>query len=109
MKPKIVFVILLTELVAVLILLNGCKKSEPGANETSTVTNQQMAQTDTPNTPDNTTTVEQTVCPITGDPIDKNVYVEYLGKKVYFCCEDCQEKFMEDPEKYLDKLPQFKK
>ena len=40
-------------------------------------------------------------------PIDKDIYVEFLGKKVYFCCKECEEKFMEEPEKYLDKLPQF--
>ncbi|MHC4998639.1 MAG: YHS domain-containing protein, partial [Planctomycetota bacterium] len=32
---------------------------------------------------------------------------EYKGKKVYFCCPGCDEKFTADPEKYLGKLPQF--
>ncbi|HBG26482.1 MAG TPA: YHS domain-containing protein [Phycisphaerales bacterium] len=40
-------------------------------------------------------------------PIDKNVFVEYQGKKVYFCCEQCKGEFEKNPEKYLDKLPQF--
>jgi len=53
--------------------------------------------------------VEQTTCPVMdGNPIDKNVFVEYQGKKVYFCCADCKAKFEAEPEKYLDKLPQFK-
>jgi YHS domain-containing protein len=52
---------------------------------------------------------EQTVCPVmAGNPIDKNVFVEYKGKKVYFCCESCKADFGKDPEKYIKDLPQFK-
>ncbi|MBN1816273.1 MAG: YHS domain-containing protein [Sedimentisphaerales bacterium] len=51
----------------------------------------------------------QTMCPVMeSNPINKNIFVEYEGKKVYFCCPDCVEKFKADPAKYLDKLPQFK-
>jgi Cu(I)/Ag(I) efflux system membrane fusion protein len=50
----------------------------------------------------------QTICPIMGGPIKKDVFIEYKGKKVYFCCPGCESQFQENPEKYLDKLPQFK-
>jgi len=53
--------------------------------------------------------IEQKTCPIMGNPIDKNSYVEYQGKKVYFCCAGCKVKFEQEPEKYLAKLPQFSK
>ncbi len=54
--------------------------------------------------------IEQTTCPVMdGNPINKNVFVEYKGKKVYFCCPDCKAKFEADPEKYIAKLPQFQK
>lgn len=43
-----------------------------------------------------------------GKAIDKKIYTEYKGKKVYFCCKECLEKFKAEPEKYLSKLPQFK-
>jgi YHS domain-containing protein len=52
-------------------------------------------------------TTPQTICPVMGNPIDPAVFVEYKGKKVYFCCRGCDQKFQEDPEKYLAKLPQF--
>jgi Cu(I)/Ag(I) efflux system membrane fusion protein len=55
-----------------------------------------------------TSEIVQTTCPVMGGPIDPNVYTEYKGKRVYFCCKGCDKKFMEDPEKYLDKLPQFR-
>jgi YHS domain-containing protein len=41
--------------------------------------------------------------------INKELYTEYKGKKVYFCCLGCKEKFEKEPEKYLSKLPQFNK
>ncbi len=50
---------------------------------------------------------EQKICPVMGFEIDKSVFTEYKGKKVYFCCPSCIEEFEKDPEKYLDKLPQF--
>jgi YHS domain-containing protein len=43
-----------------------------------------------------------------GNPINKELYTEYKGKKVYFCCPGCEDKFKADPEKYITKLPQFK-
>ncbi len=52
--------------------------------------------------------IEQTLCPVMGNPINKDIFVEYKGRKVYFCCDGCDDMFLENPEKYLDKLPQFK-
>jgi YHS domain-containing protein len=90
-----------------LIVMGGCKKSEP-AGSTNTAP---AVKTNT--LPEVKTTApvagEQTICPVMGGAIDKNIFVEYKGKKVYFCCEGCKEKFLEEPEKYLAKLPQFKK
>lgn len=50
---------------------------------------------------------EQTLCPVMDNPINKDVFVEYRGKKVYFCCSGCDDTFLADPETYLPKLPQF--
>lgn len=51
---------------------------------------------------------EQTTCPImVGNPIDKDLFVEHEGKKVYFCCKGCIAVFQADPAKYIAKLPQF--
>lgn len=51
--------------------------------------------------------VEQTTCPVMGLDIDRSVYTEYKGKKVYFCCPGCIDKFNADPSSYIAKLPQF--
>ena len=31
----------------------------------------------------------QTVCPVMGGVINKDLYVDYKGKRIYFCCPDC--------------------
>ena len=28
----------------------------------------------------------QTTCPVMGNPINKDIYADYSGKRVYFCC-----------------------
>ncbi len=53
-------------------------------------------------------TEAQTLCPVMGGAVNKMYFIEYQGKKVYFCCPGCEEVFLKDPEKYMDKLPQFK-
>jgi len=84
----------------------GCSKSEPDAPEPNTpakaVTTAKTAVAAAP-------TIVQTICPVMGGAIDKAVYTEYQGKKVYFCCAACIKKFQDAPEKYVAKLPQFKK
>lgn len=47
--------------------------------------------------------VTQTVCPVMGEKIDKNIYVDYQGQRVYFCCQGCIDSFNKEPEKYFKK------
>jgi len=49
-------------------------------------------------------TKPQTVCPVMGGEIDKDLYVDHDGKRVYFCCPACVEPFKKDPATYLKKL-----
>jgi YHS domain-containing protein len=46
----------------------------------------------------------QTTCPVLAGNLDKNVYADYKGKRIYFCCKGCDEEFKKDPEKYMKKL-----
>lgn len=82
-----------------LIFMIGCKKPSSSPPPSPNSVSQVQASA----------VIEQTNCPVMGGPIDKNVFVEYQGKKVYFCCKQCVAEFQKNPEKYLDKLPQFKK
>ena len=84
-----------------LTVAKGCKKkSEPALPaETKEIVSQ---------------AIEQKTCPVMEAPINraplnKELYTEYKGKKVYFCCPSCKERFEQAPEQYLSKLPQFNK
>jgi YHS domain-containing protein len=43
----------------------------------------------------------QKMCPVMGNPINKEVYSDYNGKRIYFCCKDCSEKFKKNPDQYI--------
>ena len=112
MKKNNAMFIVTSLLLVGLIMLNGCKKSEPAPSETSAETMQhegheQMAMMDEA-AEAVASAIEQTTCPIMGNAINKAIFIEYKGKKVYFCCPGCKEKFEAEPEKYIAKLPQFK-
>jgi len=110
-RTKIGTMLLVTGLLLVgLIALNGCKKSEPAPDETSVETMQEMHENMAMRAePAIASALEQTTCPVMGGAIDKALFTEYQGKKVYFCCPGCKEKFEAEPEKYIAKLPQFSK
>lgn len=102
-----------------LIVLHGCKKSEPEASQTSAEKMQEMEEHEgheheammaKPAKEAVTAAIEQTTCPVMKMKmkIDKNIFVEYQGKKVYFCCLRCKPEFEKNPEKYVGMLPQFK-
>jgi len=42
-----------------------------------------------------------------GMKVDSDIFTDYQGKRVYFCCLSCRAAFGRDPEKYLSLLPQF--
>ncbi len=48
----------------------------------------------------------QTKCAVRGEDLEKKTsYLDYKGRRVYFCCDMCKEPFMKDPAKYLNGLP----
>ncbi len=49
-------------------------------------------------------TKPQTICPVLGGNVDKNIHTDYKGKRIYFCCSSCDAAFKKDPEKYMKKL-----
>ncbi len=46
----------------------------------------------------------QTTCPVMGGIVNKQLYADYEGQRVYFCCGYCDGEFKRDPQKYLNKL-----
>ncbi len=112
---KNVIVLLIVCMISLLAFV-GCEKSEPEKMEMPSM-DTAAAKMEMPDmdaaaakvSEAASTVTKQTTCPIMGGKINKDIFVEHKGQKVYFCCKACVTKFQADPEKYLAKLPQFKK
>lgn len=49
----------------------------------------------------------QSTCPVMGGeigPIDKALYVDVKGKRVYICCAACESAILADPDMYIKKI-----
>ncbi len=54
------------------------------------------------------TQITNIYCPVMSDmQTNPEIFTDYKGKMVYFCCNNCKAAFGREPEKYLDRLPQF--
>lgn len=41
-------------------------------------------------------------CPVTGEPVDKNISANINGKVVYFCCANCRDEALKNPGLFLN-------
>ena len=84
-------------IVCLLVLLPGCKKqqnavsSAEDADAKAAVVQPSAGKA-------------QTTCPVMGGPVDKHLYVDYEGKRIYVCCGACVAEVKKDPAKYIQKL-----
>jgi YHS domain-containing protein len=46
----------------------------------------------------------QKTCPVMGGAIDKSLFVEYEGRRIYVCCNGCVETVRQNPAKYAKEL-----
>ena len=46
----------------------------------------------------------QTMCPVMGGKINKKLFVDADGKRIYVCCSDCIAEVRKDPKKYIKML-----
>ena len=46
----------------------------------------------------------QAKCPTTGSKINKSLYVDHDGKRIYVCCKGCLAPIKKDPAKFIKKL-----
>jgi YHS domain-containing protein len=46
----------------------------------------------------------QTKCPVMGGDINKTIFTDYQGQRIYFCCSACIAEFQRDPARYQKKM-----
>lgn len=95
------------------VLFNGCggdMSAPETGSESTTISHEEHTDMTAPaegSGAENAAAAQETLqktCPVMGGPIDKNIYVDYKGRRIYFCCRMCVDSFNKDPEKYLPKL-----
>lgn len=70
-----------------------------------TLVNIARAQIDTAAPPSN---LSNQFCPVfTDEATEPQIWVDYQGERVYFCCNKCKRLFKHAPELYTKNLPQF--
>ncbi len=47
---------------------------------------------------------KQTTCPVTGEGIKTNLFVDVKGKRIYVCCAGCISPIKKDPAKFITKM-----
>jgi len=47
---------------------------------------------------------KQTTCPVTGEGINTNLFVDVQGKRIFVCCAGCISPIKKDPAKFIVKM-----
>ena len=104
MKASVWAILAVTLLLAALMLPAGCTKAEPESRINPIP--ERVGDVPQPVAPAPAVGPEiaQKFCPVMGQPIDPDIYVDRDGRRVYFCCQACVATFKKDPETYLKKL-----
>ncbi len=109
MRNKLTIISILTIAVSV-ILMAACDGAAENKSE------QKAELKTTPSTQEQTQDQAQKALPpakfqqaqmrdaFSGKMIDRNVYLDYQGKRVYFCCTKSRDDFKTDPNKYMDEF-----
>jgi len=93
MKSRILLTAVVAVAVAWGVLAAGCKsESQPAPTGKAPPVSFAKAE------------IAQKLCPVTGELINPNIFVDYDGRRIYFCCDMCPAQFKKEPEKFLKKL-----
>ncbi len=84
-----------------LVFVVGCGSQETSRKEETKPAVEQKAETGTQELQ------PQTVCPVMGGQIDKSLYVDNDGKRIYICCGHCREELTENFDEQVKKLAEL--
>lgn len=96
MKKKIV---LLSVLIISFFVLASCKEEKNV--EVKTDSQDHSSHAACSHGSEKSSVKEQTLCPVMGNKIDKNLFVDVKGKRIYVCCKGCDAQIKADPDKYI--------
>ncbi len=113
MKTRILLTIIAAAAMPVLMAAEGSAKKEEAAKkemkkEEATAKKddakkEETAKKDDAKKEEGEKKMQQT-CPVMGGKINKKLYVDHDGKRIYVCCKACIAKVKKDPETYVKKI-----
>lgn len=88
------------------VALAGCEKSlQPGVQEAAASLPQENVAEKLPESKEASgqsgEIPSQGTCPVMGRTVNRSIYTDNKGWRIYFCCPPCVKAFESDPEKYL--------
>jgi len=54
--------------------------------------------------PVETALAAQKTCPVMGFEVNRNIFTDFQGKRIYFCCQSCPPEFRKNPEAHMAKM-----
>ena len=95
--------ILLSAMLVFVLAFTGCTEKEEKKKDTNTEKTDESSKNE--ETPKKEIVIKDNkFCAVVDEELaDKEVFTEYKGNKVYFCCNRCKGKFEKDPKKYTMK------
>lgn len=76
----------------------SCSSNDKGAEKNA------EAETSNPQPP---AKIYQMRDALSGKLVNRDIYADYEGKRVYFCCRNSRSEFQRDPEKYIIKFKEL--
>lgn len=46
----------------------------------------------------------QEFCPVMGFEINRDIFTDYMSKRIYFCCSSCPSEFKGSPDKFMTQM-----
>lgn len=85
-----------------LVVVNGAFKIDSSLQIQGLSSMMQPAAEDTPAA--ETLPGRQALCPVMGGAVNPELYADYGGFRVYFCCAGCREPFLKEADRYLEEM-----
>jgi YHS domain-containing protein len=92
---KVLSAVLVLSLMVTALMIISCAEEEKSPKKVEEVATEDVTSK-APKT--------QTTDAFSGNPIKRNIYADYQGKRIYFCCANSKRQFEGDPERYIAKF-----
>lgn len=91
-------------LILALLFIGGCCYGSKSCDKAKSCSGKKSCPMEEMNKKDSSAMKAQTMCPVMGGKIDKSLYADVKGYRIYVCCPGCIDQIKKNPDKYIKKL-----